>query len=379
MNFELTEEQKMIQKMVREFTGKEVAPQDPEMDKTGEFPYDLLARMAENGFFGIPYPEEYGGAGGDAVCSAITMMELAKGSSSVALTLDAHWLAADSILKYGTSEQKEKYLRPALIDTLAAFALTEPVAGSDAAGIQTAAEQVGDYWVLNGTKAFCTNGDAAKIYIVAAKTENSRGAKGISTFIVEKGTPGFSIGKKEDKMGCRGSITTELILKDCRLPKENLLGNEGEGFKVAMHALDGGRMHIGAMSVGLAEACLDVASKYAKERYAFGQPIANFQAIQFMIADMAMEIEATRLMVYKAATLRDKGVRYTKEAAMAKVFGAEMAMKTAKNAIQILGGYGYTRDYPLERYLRDAKLLEIGEGTTEVLRVLIGNTVLRGQ
>lgn len=380
MNFELNEEQKMIQKMMREFTEKEVAPLDEEMDKTGEFPYELMKKMADNGIFGIPYPEEYGGAGGDAMCSVISIMELAKGSSSVALTLDAHWLAVDCLEVFGTEEQKQKYLEATLTgEKLAAFALTEPVAGTDAAGIQTTAELEGDEWVLNGTKAFCTNGEAAEIYIIAAKTDKSKGAKGITTFIVDKGTPGFNIGKKEDKMGCRGSITTELIMKDCRIPKANILGKEGEGFKIAMVALDGGRMHIGAMSVGLAEAAMGVAAKYAKERYAFGQPIGNFQAVQFMIADMAMEIEATKLMVYKVASLRDKGERYTKEAAMVKVFGAEMAMKTAKNAIQILGGYGYTRDYAPERYLRDAKLLEIGEGATEVLRVLIGSSELRGK
>ncbi|MDI3534378.1 MAG: butyryl-CoA dehydrogenase [Thermosediminibacterales bacterium] len=380
MNFELTEEQKMIRKMVREFTEKEVAPRDEEMDRTGEFPYDIMKKMAENGLFGIPYPEEYGGAGADSVCGVITIEELAKGSASVALTLDAHWLAVDAINLFGNEEQKKKYLTPALTgEKIAAFSLTEPVAGSDAAAIQATAELDGDEWVLNGTKAFVTNGDAADIYVIAVKTDKSKGVKGISTFIVEKGSPGFSIGKKEDKMGCRGSITTELILKDCRVPKENLLGKEGEGFKIAMVALDGGRMHVGAMAVGLAEAAKDIAVKYAKERYAFGQPIGNFQAVQFMIADMEMEIEATRLMVYKTATLRDKKIRYSKEAAMVKVFGSEMAMKTAKNAIQILGGYGYTRDYAPERLLRDAKLLEIGEGASEVLRMVIGSTVLRSK
>lgn len=379
MNFALSEEQKMIQKMVREFTEKEVAPLDEKMDKSGEFPYELMSKMAENGFFGIPFPEKYGGADGDAVCGVLTINELARGSASVAITLDTHWLAADALCIFGTEEQKQKYLLPMLSGkTLGAFALTEPVAGSDAAGIQSSAVPEGDYWVLNGTKAFITNGEAAGIYVIAAKTDKTKGTKGISTFIVEKGAPGFSIGKKEDKMGCRGSITTELILKDCRIPKENLLAKEGEGFKVAMTALDGGRMHIGAMGVGLSEACLNLASKYAKERQAFGQPIANFQAVQFMLADMAMEIELAKTLMFKVAWMRDQAVKYSKEAAMLKVFAAETAMKSAKNAIQILGGYGYTRDYPAERYLRDAKVLEIGEGASEVLRLLIGGSVLKG-
>ncbi|MGI6604498.1 MAG: acyl-CoA dehydrogenase family protein [bacterium] len=378
MDFKLSEELELWRKTVRVFTEKEVAPRDAEMDSTGEFPWDIIKKMAENGFFGIPYPEEYGGAGMGALAGAITIEELARGSSSVALTLDAHWLGVDPIVAHGTPEQKAKYL-PDLVSgaKLGAFALTEPSAGSDAAGILSTAVRDGDFWVLNGTKAFITNGGAADIYLIAVKTDKTKGARGITTFIVEKGMPGFSIGKKEDKMGCRGSVTTELIMDNCRVPAENMLGKEGEGFKVAMMTLDFGRACIGAMGVGCATAAMEAAARHANQRHAFGGPISKLQAIQFKIADMTMGIEAARLLAYRAAWLRDQGQRYSKEAAMAKVVGAEVAMKATKDAIQILGGYGYTRDYPVERYLRDAKLLEIGEGASEVLRMVIGTSTLR--
>ncbi len=378
MDFRLTTEQEMIRKMVRDFTEKEVAPYDMEMDRTGEFPWEIIKKMSENGLFGISFPEEYGGAGADAICEAITLEELARGSGSVSITLDAHMLCANPIERFGTEEQKKKYLPDLVAGTkLGAFALTEPSGGSDAASIQTTAILDGDEYVINGQKAWITNFSVADTVLVAAKTNPEAGAKGISVFIVEKGTPGFIIGDKEDKMGIRGSDTGELIFDNCRIPKENLLGGEGQGFKIGMVALDSGRFGIGAMGVGIAQHAMEEAIKYAKERVAFGKPIAKFQAIQFMVADMAMEIQAARNLVYQAAYKRDVGERFSNDAAMAKLFASEVAMKTTKNAIQIFGGYGYSREYPVERLLRDAKILEIGEGTSEILRMVIGGTVLR--
>ncbi|HHV07227.1 MAG TPA: acyl-CoA dehydrogenase [Firmicutes bacterium] len=378
MDFKLSEDLELWRKTAREFTDNEVAPYDEEMDRANDLSWDIIHKMSDAGMFGIPYPEEYGGSNMGSLAGAITIEELARGSASIALTLDAHWLATDPIYLFGTDEQKKKYL-PDLVSgkKLAAFALTEPGAGSDAAGIVSTAVRDGDHWVLNGTKAWITNGGAAEVYVIAVKTDKTKGARGISTFIVEKGTPGFSIGKKEDKMGCRGSVTTELILDNCRIPESNLLGKEGEGFKIAMIALDFGRACVGAMGVGTAQSVMEKAARYANQRQAFGGPLAKLQAIQFKIADMAMGIEAARLMVYHAAWKRDQGQRYSQEAAMAKVFGAEVAMEACREAIQIFGGNGYSRDYPVERCLRDAKLLEIGEGASEVLRMVIGSTTLR--
>lgn len=375
MLLEFTEEQKMLQKMVREFTENEIAPLDEKMDNEG-FNYELWDKIKENGFLGIILPEEYGGANGNPITNALVINEVAKGSASVALTLDGHYLASDAILHHGTEAQKKKYLPKAATDTLLAFSLTEPSAGSDAAGIQTVAVLHGDTWVLNGTKAWCTNGGVAGIYIILAKTDETKGTRGISAFIVEEGTFGFSVGKKENKMGMRGSSTTELILNECRIPKENLLGKEGDGFKIAMMMLDGARITIGAIAAGLSEAAMKVAKEYANQRVAFGKPIAKLQAIQFMIADMAISIRATKLMTFDCANMRAHGMSITKEAAMVKVYGSEAAMKTCKDAIQVLGGNGYSKDYHVERYLRDAKLLEIGEGASEVLRMLIGTTEL---
>ncbi len=378
MDFKLSDDLELWRKTAREFTDNEVAPYDEEMDRANDLSWDIIHKMSDAGMFGIPYPEEYGGSNMGSLAGAITIEELARGSASIALTLDAHWLATDPIYLFGTDEQKKKYL-PDLVSgkKLAAFALTEPGAGSDAAGIVSTAVRDGDHWVLNGTKAWITNGGAAEVYVIAVKTDKTKGARGISTFIVEKGTPGFSIGKKEDKMGCRGSVTTELILDNCRIPESNLLGKEGEGFKIAMIALDFGRACVGAMGVGTAQSVMEKAARYANQRQAFGGPLAKLQAIQFKIADMAMGIEAARLMVYHAAWKRDQGQRYSQEAAMAKVFGAEVAMEACREAIQIFGGNGYSRDYPVERCLRDAKLLEIGEGASEVLRMVIGSTTLR--
>lgn len=375
MNFNFTEEQLMIRDMVREFTQNEVTPLDEELDKHG-FSHELYEKMKENGLMGIHFPEKYGGAEGDAITSAITVHELAKGSASIALFLDAHWLAADTILYHGTEEQKEKYLYKAATESIFSFALTEPCAGSDAAGIKTTAKLEGDEWVLNGNKAWITNAGVADVCVVLAKTDPDAGAKGISAFIIEKGTPGFSVGKEENKMGMRGSNTAELVLDNVHIPKNQLLGEIGSGFKIAMIALDGARISIGAIAAGLAEHAMKIARDYANERYAFGKPIAKLYAIQEKLADMAIGIEATELMTYSTAKLKAEGKRHTKEAAMVKVFGSEMCMKSCNQAIQVLGGYGYSKEYHVERFLRDAKLLEIGEGTSEVLRMVIGNTVL---
>ncbi|NLY50519.1 MAG: acyl-CoA dehydrogenase [Firmicutes bacterium] len=378
MDFRLSEDLELWRNTVREFTEKEVAPYDAEMDEANDLNWDIIRKMSEAGMFGIPFPEEYGGSNMGSVAAAITTMELARGSASVALTLDAHWLATEPIALFGTEEHKKKYLPDlATGKKLAAFSLTEPGAGSDAAAITSTAVKDGDEWVLNGTKAWVTNGGAADVYLLAVKTDPTKGARGISTFIVEKGTPGFIIGKKEDKMGCRGSVQTELAMDNCRVPAASLLGNEGEGFKIGMTTLDFGRVCVGAIGVGLAQAAMERAARYANQRQAFGGPLAKLQAVQFKIADMAMGIEAARLLVYYSAWLRDQGKRYTKEAAMIKVVGAEVAMSAAREAIQIFGGNGYSREYPVERLLRDAKLMEIGEGALEVLRMVIGTTVLR--
>ena len=378
MDFELTEEQEMIRRMVRDFAEKEIVPIAGEMDEKGEFPWETIRKMAPLGFLGLPIPEEYGGAGVDNVSFAIAMEEIARASGSIAITLDAHVsLACEAILQFGSEEQKRKYLAPlARGEKLGAFALTEPEAGSDAAAIKTRAVLSGDEWVLNGQKVFITNGSIADVVVVAAVTDPTKGHRGISNFIVEKGTPGFRPGRDEEKMGLKGSVTSQLFFEDCRVPKENLLGKEGEGFKQFLSVLDAGRIAIGAMAVGLAQAALDASIAYAKERVQFGQPIAKFQAIQWMIADMATQLDAARLLVYRAAWLKDRGVRFTREAAMAKLFASEIAERACHAAIQIHGGYGYTKDYPLERYYRDARLCEIGEGTSEIQRLVIARQVL---
>jgi len=378
MDFQLTEEQEMIRKMARDFAEKEIAPIAKETDERGEFPWEVIRKMAALGFLGLPFPEEYGGAGADSVSFAIVMEEIARACGSTAITLDAHIsLACEAIYQFGSEEQKRKYLVPlARGEKLGAFALTEPEAGSDAAAIKTRAVLSGDEWVLNGQKTFITNGSIADVVVVAAVTDPAKGHRGISNFIVEKGTLGFRPGRDEEKMGLRGSVTSQLFFEDCRLSKGNLLSEEGEGFKQFLTVLDAGRIAIGAMAVGLAQAAFEAAVSYAKERVQFGQPIAQFQAIQWMLADMATEIEAARLLVYQAAYLKDRGVRFTKEAAMAKLFASEVAERACHTAIQIHGGYGYTKDYPVERFYRDARLCEIGEGTSEIQRLVIARQVL---
>lgn len=378
MDFELTEEQQMIRKMVRDFAEREIMPIAQETDETGEFPWETIHKMAPLGLLGLPIPEEYGGAGADYVSFAIALEEIARACGSAAITLDAHTsLACEPIYLFGTQEQKRKYLVPmARGEKLGAFGLTEPEAGSDAGATKTRAVLDGDEWVINGQKIFITNGSIAEVVIIAAVTDPEKGTRGISNFIVEKDTPGFRPGREEEKMGLKGSVTSELFFDDCGVPKENLLGKEGDGFKQFLITLDGGRIAIGAMAVGLAQAAFEKAVAYSKERVQFGQPIANFQAIQWMIADMATEIDAARLLVYRAAWLKDKGVRFTKEAAMAKLYASEAAERACYKALQIHGGYGYTKEYDVERYYRDNRLCAIAEGTSEIQRLVIARQVL---
>ncbi len=378
MNFQLTEEQEMTRKMVRDFAEKEVKPGADERDDNEEFSRELFDKMGELGLTGIPWPEEYGGGECDFVSYVIAVEELSRVDASMGTTLSAHIsLAGWPLYKYGTEEQKKKYLEPmALGEKLGAYGLTEDTAGSDAANLRTTAVLDGDSYVLNGNKTFITNAGDAEIYIVFAVTDKEKKAKGISAFIVEKDTPGFSFGKKERKMGLRSSPTLELVFEDCRVPKENLLGKEGEGFKIAMTTLDGGRNGIAAQAVGIAQGAMEEAAEYAKNREQFGQPIAKFQAISFMLADMSAKIEASRLLTYQAAYLESEGLPYGEASAKAKLFASETAMETTTNAVQIFGGYGYTREYPVERFMRDAKITQIYEGTSEVQRLVISRYLL---
>ncbi len=379
MNFELSEEQLLIQAMVREFAAAEVAPIAAEIDRNHRFPEELIPKLAEVGLLGVPYPEEVGGAGADFLSFAIVVEELARVCASTSVIVAAHaGLGAWPIFEFGTPAQKEKYLRSLVTgEKLGAFALTEPSAGTDAAAAKTTAVLDGDEYVLNGSKIFTTNGGYADTYVITAMTDPDRGTRGISTFIVEKGTPGFTVGERERKMGIRASSTTPLYFSDCRIPKDALLGKEGRGFLIAMQTFEGGRVGVGAQAVGIAQGALDASIAYAKERVQFGKPIATLQAIQWMIADMATEIDAARLLVYRAAWMKDQGLRYAQEAAMAKLFAAETATRCAGKAIQIHGGYGFTESYPVERAYRDAKITEIYEGTSEVQRMTIAGNCLR--
>ena len=379
MDFNLTEDQKMIRKTVRDFAEKDIKPVAKDYDQSGEFPLDIVKKMAGLGLMGMNIPPEYGGPGSDTVSYAIAVEEVSRVCGSTGLTMAAHnSLCTANIFMTGTEEQKKKYVTPlAKGEHIGAWALTEPNAGSDAAGTETTAVLEGDQWVLNGRKNFCTNGHVADTFVIMASTDKTKGAKGISTFIIEKGTKGLIMGKKEDKLGLRASVTSEIILEDCRLPKENLLGEQDNGFTGALKILDGGRISIGAMALGIAQGCLDESVKFAKERKQFGQPIANFQAIQWILADMHTGIEAARLLVYESAWRKDNGLRFKKEAAMAKLFASEVGMKAAVKAIQIHGGYGYTKDYDVERFFRDVKLTEIGEGTSEIQRLVIARELLK--
>jgi alkylation response protein AidB-like acyl-CoA dehydrogenase len=378
MHFELNEEQRMVRNMVHDFAQAEIAPRAAQVDKTEEYPADNIRKMAELGLLGLPYPEKYGGGGGDYVGYAIAIEEVARACGSTALIYAAHIsLGCGPIYYFGTEAQKMKWL-PVLCSGrgLGAFGLTEPEAGSDAGATRTTAVRDGEDYVLNGSKMWITSGAIAEVVTCTAKTDPAAGTRGISCFLVEKGMPGFIPGKNEPKMGLKGSVTSALSLENCRVPAENLLGQEGEGFKQMLITLDGGRISIGAMALGLAQAALDEATRYAKERVQFGQLIAKFQAIRWMIADMATEIEAARLMVYRAAARKDAGLPFTKEAAMAKLYASEVAERAAYKALQIHGGYGYSREYPVERIYRDQRLCAIGEGTSEIQRLVIARQVL---
>jgi len=373
MDFHLTEQQKLFKKIVKEFADKEIKPLAAKIDKEEYFPWEMYKKMGKLGLMGMTVPKQYGGAGIDRVSYMIALEEISRVCGSTGITVEAHnSLGVGHIYEKGTEEQRKKYL-PHLLhgEAIAAWALTEPNAGSDAAGLQTTAVLDGDEWVLNGTKQFITSGDIAKVVTVMAKTDKTLGAKGITAFIVEKDTPGLSVGVLEDKLGLRGSKTAELILENCRVPKENLLGEKNLGFVGAMTILDRGRTAIGAMAVGIAQGALEESLSYAKQRVQFGKPIGKNQAIQWMLADMATSIDAARLLVMRAAFLEDKGLPFSMEASMAKLFASEIAMKATRDAIQIHGGNGYMRDLPLERFYRDVKLTQIGEGTSEVQRMVI--------
>lgn len=379
MDFSLSPKHEMLRNMFREFSEKEVTPIAAEIDESGEFPLDSVKKMKELGILGLPFPKEYGGAGADTLAYILAVEEISRACAAHGVILSAHVsLACHPIYQFGSEEQKQKYLVPMAKGLLlGAFGLTEPNAGTDASNQQTIAVLEGDEYVINGTKIFITNGGVADVYIIMAMTDQSKGLKGISAFIVEKGLPGFTFGKKEHKMGIRASSTTELIFQDCRVPKENLIGREGDGFKIAMQTLDGGRIGIAAQALGIAQAALDESSKYAKERQQFNKQISTFQAIQWMIADMAVEIDAARLLVYKAAWLKDNKKPFSKEAAMAKLFASETAMRQATKAVQIHGGYGYMKEYKVERLMRDAKITELYEGTSEVQRMVIAGATLK--
>ncbi len=379
MDFRLTEEQEMLRKMIRDFAEEHVAPTAAERDEEERFDRSIFEKMAELGLTGIPWPEEYGGAGADYVSYVLAVEELSRVDASIGVTLSAHVsLASWPIYKFGTEEQKQKFLRPlAEGKKMGAYCLTEPGSGSDSAGMRTTAVKDGDHYILNGSKIFITNAGEAEIYIVFAVTDPTLKHKGVTAFIVEKGMPGFTMGKKEKKLGIRSSTTLEVIFEDVRVPKENMLGEEGQGFKIAMMTLDGGRNGIAAQALGIAQGAYEHALNYAKERNQFGKPIAALQAIQFKLADMATKIEAARLLTYQAAWLEDQGLPYGKASAMSKVFAGDTAMEVTTEAVQIFGGYGYTREYPVERFMRDAKITQIYEGTNEIQRVVISNYLLK--
>jgi butyryl-CoA dehydrogenase len=379
VDFELTDEQELIREAVREFAESELAPIAAELDRDHRFPEEILPKLAELNLMGMPYPEKVGGAGADYVSYVIAIEEISRACASTGIILSAHTsLATWPIHRFGTESQKERYLSDmASGRRLGAFALTEPAAGTDAGAGTTTAVLNGDEYVLNGTKMFITNAPFAEVYIVFAKTDPAQGTRGMSAFIVEKDTPGFSVGEAEHKLGIRGSSTPPIYFSDCRVPKEALLGGEGDGFKIAMQTLDGGRIGVSAQALGIAQAALDASVAYAKERVQFGKPIATLQAIQWMIADMATAVDAARLLVYRAASCVDNGHPYSTEGAMAKLFASETATRVADRAIQIHGGYGYTESYPVERNYRDAKITELYEGTSEVQRMVISRSALR--
>ena len=379
MDFSFTEEQKHLRKSVREFAEGEIAPHVMEWDEASRFPLELLPKLGEMGLLGVIFPEEYGGAGLGYVEYATVIEELSRVDGSVGLFVAAHnSLCSNHIYKFGSEEQKRKYLVPlAQGKKLGAWSLTEPDAGSDAGGTRSTAVRNGAHWTLNGSKTFTTNGHYADTCVAMAVTDKAKGSHGISAFILEKGMPGFRPGKKENKLGMRASDTSEVIFTDCKVPADNLLGPEGEGFTGSLKILDGGRISIAALGLGMAQGALDAAVRYAKQRKQFGQAISEFQAIQFKLADMATEVEAARLLVYQAAWLADqKDVRFTRESSMAKLFASEVAVRVANECVQIHGGYGFIKDYPAEKYYRDVKLCTIGEGTSEIQKLVIARQLL---
>ncbi len=380
MNYFLTEEQQMIKDLARRIADEKIAPRALELDETGEFPWDLMKIIADADLFAVYLPEEYGGLGGGVFEQCLVVEELSRACSGVAVSYAASGLGCMPILVLGSDEQKQKYLPDiASGKRLAAFAATEANAGSDPAGMETTAVLDGDHYVLNGTKQWITNGGEAEIYTVMAITNKNKGPRGISCFIVEKGTPGFTFGKKENKMGIRASATRELIFTDCRIPKENLLGGkEGIGFIATMKTFDRTRPGIGAQAIGIAQGALDAAVKYSRERKQFGQSISSFQGLQFMLADMATQLEAARALVYATAKMIDAGVKnFSKESAMAKLFASDMAMKVTVDAVQVFGGYGYMKEYPVEKMMRDAKITQIYEGTNQIQRQVIALELIK--
>jgi butyryl-CoA dehydrogenase len=379
MNYFLTEEQEMLKELCAEIADTKILPLRAALDESGEFPWEVVKVLASSDIYGVYVPEEYGGLGGGILEMVIATEELSRVCGGIALAFAASALGAMPILLFGSDEQKKKHLPPiASGEKLAAFALTEANAGSDAGAVETRAEPDGDGYVLNGTKQWITGGGEASIYTVIARTSKGTGIRGMSAFIVEKDTPGFTFGKKEDKMGIRASATRELVFQDCRIPKENLIGREGTGFVTAMRTFDKSRPGVAAQAVGIAQGALDEAVKYAREREQFGQPIASFQGIQFMIADAATQIEAARALTYQAARLIDSGEKdVARISAMAKVFASDVAMKVTTDAVQILGGYGYMKEYPVEKMMRDAKITQIYEGTNQVQRTIIASSVLK--
>ena len=379
MDFDLTREQLMVRAMVRAFAEKEIKPIAQELDATGDFPWPVIKKMGELNLMGMTVPKEWGGAGVDAISYALAIEELARVCGSTSVIMAVHnSVCCHPIYMFGTDMQKERFLRPlAEGKKLGGFALTEPSAGSDAGAVRTTAVLDGDNYILNGNKIFITSGCEADVLVVIVSTEPAKGTKGLTAFIVEKGTPGFTYGSVEDKMGVRASATSELVFENCRIPKENMLGGLNAGFKVGMLTLDGSRIGIAAQAVGIAQGALDEAVRYAKEREQFGRPIGKFQAIQWMLAEMATKVAAARFLVLRASHMVDTGQRLSRESAMAKLYASRIAVEVANSALQIHGGYGYTKDYPVERFFREAKITEIYEGTSEVQRMVIARESLK--
>jgi alkylation response protein AidB-like acyl-CoA dehydrogenase len=379
VDFEFTEDQQLLRQTVREFAENEIAPHVMEYDEQQEFPRDILMKAGELGLLGIIFPEKYGGAGLGYIEYALAVDELSRVDGSVGISVAAHnGLCAGHIYLAGNEEQKQRYLTPlASGEQIGGWSLTEPTAGSDAGGTKTVARKDGDHWVLNGSKTFTTHGSVGDVVVVFAVTDKDKGKRGISAFVVEQGHPGFRPGKKENKMGLRASDTSEVIMEDCRVPDSQLLGEQGQGFIDAMRILDGGRISIAALALGMARGAYEAALKYATQREQFGRPIADFQAIQFMLADMATKIDAASLLTYRAAWMKDRGMNTTKASAMAKLFASEIGVEVADKALQVFGGYGYVKDFPAEKYYRDMKLCTIGEGTSEIQRLVIAREILK--